>query len=60
MYEEIFIQCPYCGESIAIEPEPSDEKIEYIEDCHVCCKPIVIRIAYSENGSEVTARKENE
>ncbi len=59
MNEEIFIQCPYCAESIVIEPEPSDEMIEYVEDCHICCKPIVISISYSENGSQVSARKEN-
>lgn len=60
MNESITTSCPYCGESFTIEPEPSDEPIEYIEDCHVCCRPIVITIHYSEEGSEVSARRENE
>ena len=60
MNEELSIQCPYCGESIIIEPEPSSETIEYIEDCHVCCRPIVISVAYSEDGSVVDARREND
>lgn len=60
MNEEIFIQCPYCGENIVIEPEPSDELMEYVEDCHVCCQPIVISVFYSEEGSQASARRENE
>ena len=60
MNEEITIQCPYCGEGIIIEPEPSDTVIEYVEDCHVCCSPIVITVRYSEEGSEAWGRRENE
>lgn len=59
MNEEIFIQCPYCGESWVVEPEPSDGSVEYVEDCHVCCRPVLIRISYSEQGSEVSAEREN-
>jgi len=60
MNETISVQCPYCGESILIEPEPSDEPMEYVEDCHVCCKPIVVTIHYSEAGSAVVVKRENE
>ena len=60
MNESISIQCPYCGESIVIEPEPSDEIIEYVEDCHVCCRPIVVEVRYSEEGSLVEAKREDE
>ena len=60
MNEEISIGCPYCGELIIVEPEPSDETVEYVEDCHVCCHPIVMTIRYSENGSDVSVRRENE
>ncbi len=60
MNESLSVSCPYCGETLFIEPEPSDEPVEYIEDCHVCCRPIVISVVYSEEGSEVVARRENE
>ncbi|MBI2082438.1 MAG: CPXCG motif-containing cysteine-rich protein [Deltaproteobacteria bacterium] len=60
MNESISVSCPYCGESIIMEPEPSDETIEYVEDCHVCCRPIIMTVTYSEEGSEVSARRENE
>ena len=60
MNESISVSCPDCDESLFIDPEPSDEPVEYIEDCHVCCRPIVITIVYSEKGSEVTVERENE
>lgn len=60
MNETISIPCPYCGESLVIEPEPSDERVEYVEDCPVCCQPIVVTIDYSEDGSEVVVKRENE
>ena len=60
MNEEISVSCPYCGEPIIVEPEPCDETVECVEDCHVCCRPIVMTIRYSEHGSEVSVRQENE
>ena len=60
MNESITVSCPYCGEPLVIEPEPSDEMIEYIEDCHVCCRPILVTVNYAEHGSEVLARREDE
>lgn len=59
MNEAIPVQCPYCGEAIIIEPEPSDEPVEYVEDCHVCCRPMVVTIHYSEEGSRVGVEREN-
>lgn len=59
MSELLPISCPYCAETLYIEPEPTDEPVEYIEDCHVCCRPIRIKIRYSETGSEIRAEREN-
>ncbi|NCQ34286.1 CPXCG motif-containing cysteine-rich protein [bacterium] len=36
------IPCPYCGESIEIFVDCSVPRQQYIEDCSVCCRPIVI------------------
>ena len=41
--------CPYCGESISILVDATLEAQEYVEDCEVCCKPIVISIYIDEN-----------
>ncbi len=60
MNEEITVTCPYCWEPLIVEPEPMDEVYEYVEDCHVCCHPIVFRIVYADEGSRVDARREND
>ena len=36
--------CPHCGEPIDTYPDPGGgSPQEYIEDCSVCCRPIVCR-----------------
>jgi hypothetical protein len=37
------ITCPYCWESIEITLDLSVESQRQVEDCSVCCRPIVIR-----------------
>ena len=53
--------CPYCGESISLFIDSSIENQEYVEDCHVCCSPILIsvEIDYEEN-IYINTKKENE
>ena len=53
--------CPYCGESISLLIDSSVENQEYVEDCQVCCSPILIsvNIDYNENIS-IDIKKENE
>jgi hypothetical protein len=36
------IQCPYCGEEVVVIVDCSVGRQVYIEDCSVCCRPIVI------------------
>jgi len=38
------IYCPYCGESINIDVDHSVDSQSYVEDCQVCCQPIVISV----------------
>ena len=54
------IQCPYCGESIDIFVDCSIDDQEYIEDCQVCCCPIVINATVYDDVVSVSARTENE
>ena len=53
--------CPYCGETISLLIDTSIKNQEYVEDCHVCCSPILICVEtdYYENIF-VNTRKENE
>ena len=55
------IVCPYCGELISILIDCSIRNQSYIEDCHVCCQPILINILITDdNKIHVNSRKENE
>ena len=47
---EVDIQCPYCWESIGVLIDCSVEAQEYIEDCRVCCRPIVFDVMVDEDG----------
>ena len=55
------IQCPYCGEEIEILVDCSVQNQEYIEDCGVCCRPIVISAEVAEGELEsLDVRTEDE
>ena len=34
--------CPYCGEPISLLVDCTEPEQRYIEDCQVCCRPIVV------------------
>ena len=36
------IRCPYCGERLDILVDGSLPEQEYVEDCSVCCRPMLI------------------
>ena len=49
--EEVYIDCPYCGEGIWIEVDiTGGVKQHLIEDCHICCRPIEIFTHIDLNG----------
>jgi hypothetical protein len=55
------ISCPYCGESIEILVDASAGDQHYIEDCHVCCRPITLGIRLDADGDvQVSAISEND
>ena len=59
--EIVTVQCPYCWESIEIMVDCSVAAQEYVEDCSVCCKPIVFNVLVAdEDDIRVDARQENE
>lgn len=62
MVEYAPIQCPYCWESIEVplETEPGDH--ELVEDCPVCCQPILMRITVGPDRGlqRVAGSRENE
>ena len=55
------IHCPYCGEPIVVAVDRSVRVQEYVEDCDVCCRPMVLRVAVDEDGTaDITARAESD
>ncbi len=54
------IGCPYCGELLELSIDPSVREQDYVEDCQVCCQPILIHVRFHEDAHlEVTAEAEN-
>ncbi len=61
MLESVWIACPYCGETFETTVDCSVGDQEYVEDCQVCCNPIVldIRVDWSGELLSVDTRREN-
>ena len=47
------VTCPHCGEPIQLTLDLSVSAQSYIEDCPVCCKPMLV--AYSAADGEIAA-----
>lgn len=47
------IACPYCGETIEVLLDSSDLEQQYIEDCQVCCRPIIF-LVYEDLDAELS------
>lgn len=61
LQEECFLDCPYCGEPISVLVDCSLEQQTYVEDCQVCCQPMVIHALVDEDGvPNVYAQREDE
>jgi DNA replicative helicase MCM subunit Mcm2 (Cdc46/Mcm family) len=52
--------CPSCGEEIVVPVDPSaGEDQEYVEDCPVCCAPVVLQVRFEPDGEvSIVARPE--
>ncbi len=44
LLETAALQCPYCWEQVEVLIDRSVEQQEYVEDCSVCCNPILITV----------------
>jgi len=45
MWEEFF-DCPFCGAGISALLDPSVARQRYIEDCEVCCRPMMLEMQF--------------
>ncbi len=61
LQEATEIQCPYCGEQITLVIDCSAGSQQYIEDCQVCCRPMIVRVTIDEEGyPQVEAHRDDE
>ena len=59
--QECFFDCPYCGEPVSVLVDTSCDEQSYIEDCQVCCRPMVLNIHVDDSGvPELQAYREDE
>ncbi|MDY7218242.1 CPXCG motif-containing cysteine-rich protein [Denitrificimonas sp. JX-1] len=58
---QTLVSCPYCAEYIEVLIDPHDVGQQYIEDCQVCCQPILFNVVLETEGSlSVSVHGENE
>ena len=50
MLPAVEVSCPYCGEPLTLLVDESAGAQSYIEDCQVCCRPMVVRVHIDEDG----------
>ncbi|HLA29645.1 MAG TPA: CPXCG motif-containing cysteine-rich protein [Pseudomonas sp.] len=53
-------QCPYCGEPVEAVLDLSGGDQHYIEDCPVCCRPIVFELQTDGLAWTLVTRGEDE
>ncbi len=55
------VDCPYCGETIELLIDASQEKQDYVEDCQVCCRPMKVHAEIDAEGeADVKVSNEDE
>jgi len=60
LVETASLQCPCCWETITVVVDCSQGEQSYVEDCFVCCRPMLLTIRIDEDGSPlVEALPEN-
>lgn len=62
MIEPLTLHCPYCGESFETSADTSAGSQTYVEDCAVCCRPIVVSLELDDDDElvEVRTRREDD
>lgn len=49
--QEVYINCPYCAQQVSVLVEVYYGGQEYVEDCEVCCSPILLK--YKSDGESI-------
>lgn len=60
MLETETYYCPYCGEQVETTVDLSGGDQQYIEDCQVCCRPIVFTLQVQGDEWMLDVRREDD
>jgi hypothetical protein len=62
MLEWVNVSCPYCGQDYETAVDCSAGDQDYVEDCQICCSPILFTVSVGQDGAllSVETRRENE
>jgi Cysteine-rich CPXCG len=60
LLSEELVQCPFCWESFTILVDRSVEHQEYVEDCFICCRPILFDVACDGENITISAERESD
>lgn len=58
--QELAADCPYCGERITILADFSAGDQTYVEDCSVCCQPMLVSLTLAGEEGVVRLDREND
>ena len=57
----VIFNCPVCGQTIESAADPSQgETQRYVEDCQVCCRPLILEVRISDGSACVSVSPETE
>jgi hypothetical protein len=58
---DVLYTCPSCGEQNALGIDPTAGRRQtLVEDCPVCCRPLVFQVAVDRDGEAIVERVERE
>ncbi len=59
MEEALLVSCPWCGEVNHTFFDLSAGNQSYVEDCQICCRPMILSFHIDENGGvQVSSERE--
>jgi len=60
MLETLSEFCPYCGEPIELVVDCSLTNQSYVEDCSVCCHPMVVSVTVVGESVNLSLQREDD
>ncbi len=60
LLQTVAASCPYCGEPVELLVDLSAGAQSYVEDCQVCCRPMVVALIGGGDAPVAIVRSEDE